>query len=192
MLFQGQEFAASTPFLYFADHQPELAVLVAKGREEFLAQFPSIASEDVATLIPNPEREETFLRCKLDFADRDKNAEVLLLHRELLRLRKDDPLLRHAQRGTYDGAVLGASAFVLRFFGRDQNDRLLLVNLGAHLHLDPAPEPLLAPPLGCVWEVAWTSEDPRYGGGGTPAIDSDDNWNLPAEFAALLTPVSSP
>lgn len=192
MLFQGQEFAASSPFVYFADHQPDLAVLVAKGRGEFLAQFPSIASEDIAALIPNPEREETFLRCKLDFADRDKNAEVLLLHRDLLRLRKEDPLLRHAQRGTYDGAVLSASAFVLRFFGRDQNDRLLLVNLGAHLHLDPAPEPLLAPPLGCVWETTWTSEDPRYGGGGTPAIDSDDNWNLPAEFAALLTPISAP
>jgi maltooligosyltrehalose trehalohydrolase len=188
MLFQGQEFAASSPFVYFADHQPELAVLVAKGREEFLAQFPSIASEDVAALIPNPEREETFLRCKLDFADREKNAEVLRLHRDLLYLRKEDPLLANARRGTFDGAVLSASAFVLRFFGHDQNDRLLLVNLGAHLHLDPAPEPLLAPPLGCVWETAWSSEDPRYGGGGTPAIDSDDNWNLPAEFAALLTP----
>lgn len=192
MLFQGQEFAASSPFLYFADHQPELAVLVAKGREDFLAQFPSIASEDIAALIPNPESEETFLRCKLDFADREKNAEVLLLHRDLLRLRRADTLLGHARRGTFDGAVLGPSAFVLRFFGRDQDDRLLLINLGAHLHLDPAPEPLLAPPLGCVWETAWSSEDPRYGGGGTPAIDSDDNWNLPAETAALLTPISAP
>ena len=70
------------------------------------------------------------------------------MHRDLLRLRKDDPLLGKAQRGTFDGAVLGAAAFVLRFFGRAQDDRLLIVNLGAHLHLDPAPEPLLAPPLG--------------------------------------------
>jgi maltooligosyltrehalose trehalohydrolase len=192
MLFQGQEFAASSPFLYFADHQPDLAVLVAKGREQFLAQFPSIASEDVAALIPNPELEATFLRCKLDFADREKNSEVLLLHRDLLTLRKEDPLLGNAQRGTFDGAVLSASAFVLRFFGHDQNDRLLLVNLGPHLHLDPAPEPLLAPPLGCVWQTAWSSEDPRYGGGGTPPIDSDDNWNLSAESAALLTPISAP
>lgn len=191
MLFQGQEFAASTPFLYFADHNPELAALVATGREKFLEQFPSIASEDVAALIPNPEHEETFLRCKLDFADREKNAEVLLLHMDLLRLRREDPLLNKARRGTFDGAVLSSSAFVLRFFGREQNDRLLVINLGAHLHLDPAPEPLLAPPLGCIWDTAWTSEDPRYGGGGTPAIDSEDNWNLPAESAALLTPISA-
>jgi maltooligosyltrehalose trehalohydrolase len=191
MLFQGQEFGASTPFLYFADHNPELAAAVAKGREQFLAQFPSIASEDAAALIPNPEREETFLRCKLDFADREQNAEILVLHRDLLRLRKDDPLIGKAQRGTFDGAVLGATALVLRFFGRAQDDRLLLVNLGAHLHLDPAPEPLLAPPEGCIWETAWSSEDPRYGGGGTPPIDSEENWNLPAESAVLLTPVPS-
>ncbi len=192
MLFQGQEFAASTPFLYFADHNPELAAAVARGRATFLAQFPSIATEDVAALIPNPEREETFLRCKLDFADRERNAEVLRLHRELLRLRKADPVLGKAQRGTFDGAVLGPAAFILRFFGRAQDDRLLVVNLGAHVHLDPAPEPLLAPPLGCAWATAWSSEDPRYGGSGTPVIDSEDNWHLPAEAAVLLTPIAAP
>jgi maltooligosyltrehalose trehalohydrolase len=189
MLFQGQEFAASAPFLYFADHTPELAVLVAKGRAEFLSQFPSIASEDVAALIPNPEREETFLRCKLDFSEREKHADVLKLHRDLLRLRKEDALLGHASRGAFDGAVLSSSAFVLRFFGHEEDDRLLVINLGQRLHLDPAPEPLLAPPAGCLWETAWSSEDPAYGGGGTPAIDSEDNWNVPAECAVLLTPV---
>jgi maltooligosyltrehalose trehalohydrolase len=188
MLFQGQEFAATTPFLYFADHNPELAVLVAKGRAEFLSQFPSIASEDVAALIPNPEREETFLRCKLDFTDREKHADVLKLHRDLIRLRKGDPLLGKAQRGTFDGAVLGGAAMVMRFFGRAQDDRLLIVNLGPFLHLDPAPEPLLAPPLGCAWQTVWSSEDPSYGGGGTPEIDTEENWKLPAECAVLLTP----
>jgi hypothetical protein len=42
-------------------------------------------------------------------------------------------------------AVLGDEAFVLRFFGRDGDDRLLLVNLGRDLRLDPVPELLLAP-----------------------------------------------
>ena len=186
MLFQGQEFAASTPFLYFADHKPELAKLVAAGRAEFLRQFPSIASEDAAALIPSPEREDTFQRCKLDFADCERHAEVLSLHRDLIRLRKEDPLLGKASRGTFDGSVIGASAFLLRFFERALDDRLLIVNLGPHVHLDPAPEPLLAPPAGCKWELAWSSEDPRYGGGGTPAVDSEDNWHLPAEAAVLL------
>ena len=47
MLFQGQEFAASSPFLYFADHHGALADQVRKGRAEFLAQFPSIATAEV-------------------------------------------------------------------------------------------------------------------------------------------------
>ncbi len=191
MLFQGQEFAASAPFLYFADHNPELARSVAAGRAEFLKQFPSIAAEDTAALVPNPELEDTFLRCKLDFGERESHEEVLHLHRDLLRLRRNDPLLGKARRGTYDGAVLGPTAFVLRFFGRAQNDRLLLINLGPQLHLDPAPEPLLAPPLGCQWALAWSSEDPRYGGGGTPPLDTEDNWKLPAESGVLLIPESA-
>lgn len=187
MLFQGQEFAASAPFLYFADHHPELAKAVAKGRAEFLQQFPSIAAEDSA-LLPDPEAEDTFLRCKLDHSEREKHPEILRLHRDLLRLRREDPLLGKSVRGTFDGAVLGPATFALRFFGHIQEDRLLIVNLGPRLHLDPAPDPLLSPPSSCIWTTAWSSEDPLYGGGGTPPVESDDNWWIPAEAAVLLTP----
>jgi maltooligosyltrehalose trehalohydrolase len=189
MLFQGQEFASSAPFLYFADHHPELAAAVSVGRAKFLKQFPSIASEDAANHLPNPELEETFLRCKLDAAECERHAEVFHLHRDLLRLRKDDPLLGKADRGTYDGAVLSDSAFVLRFFGRAQDDRLLIVNLGRRLHLHSAPEPLLAPVGSRAWKIAWSSEDPRYGGSGTPPLDAD--WQVPAEAAVLLVPQPS-
>jgi len=188
MLFQGQEFAASTPFLYFADHHPELAKAVGEGRAKFLQQFPSIAAED-ASLLADPEAKETFMSCKLDHSEREKHREVLQLHRDLLRLRKEDPLLGKAARGTFDGAVLGPAAFTLRFFGQAQEDRLLIINLGSQLHLDPAPEPLLSPPSGCIWGTAWSSEDPLYGGSGTPPIDSDENWRIPAEAAVLLTPI---
>ena len=71
-----------------------------------------------------------------------------------------------------DGAVLSSEAFLLRFFGEQRDDRLLLVNLGANLHLDPAPEPLLAPPDGSEWTTLWSSENPKYGGIGTPPLDS--------------------
>ncbi len=188
MLFQGQEFAATSPFLYFADHHPDLAKAVGRGRREFLKQFASIASEDTEMLLPNPDSEDTFHRSKLDFTDRERHAEIWHLHCDLLQVRKVDPLLGKSPRGSYDGAVLGDTALVLRFFGRAQDDRLLVINLGPHLHLDPAPEPLLAPPLGCQWQVAWSSEDPRYGGGGTPPVDSEENWHLPAESGLLLVP----
>jgi maltooligosyltrehalose trehalohydrolase len=189
MLFQGQEFAASSPFLYFADHNPELAKLVAKGRAEFLSQFPSIASTGAAELLADPELEETFTRCKLDFADRERNQSTYDLHRDLLRLRKDDPLLGKLTSGDFDGAVLGPASFCLRFFGREQNDRLLVVNLGPGQRLEPVPEPLLAPPDGHKWALRWSSEDPRYGGDGAPPLQSEDeSWSLPACCTTLLVP----
>ena len=47
LLFQGQEFGASAPFLFFADHRPELTLPVQEGRAEFLSQFPSLASAEM-------------------------------------------------------------------------------------------------------------------------------------------------
>src|SRR5438067_11645661 len=65
MLLQGQEFGASSPFLYFSEVGDEkLREAVKKGRFEFLAQFPSAASEDVQAALPVPYEIETFRRCK--------------------------------------------------------------------------------------------------------------------------------
>jgi maltooligosyltrehalose trehalohydrolase len=190
MLFQGQEFGASTPFLYFADHSPELAALVAKGRREFLSQFPSIAclEEEVEKFVAEPEHEVTFLKCKLDFAERQKHRTIYQLHCDLLRLRRDDPVFSRPRRSGVDGATLNDCAFVLRYFGENGEDRLLIVNLGVDLHYDPAPEPLLAPPAGCQWALHWSSEDPRYGGVGTPMLEGDDNWRVPGHAAVVMVP----
>jgi maltooligosyltrehalose trehalohydrolase len=74
---------------------------------------------------------------------------------------------------------------VLRFFA-DSADRLLVVNLGRDLHLDPAPEPLLAPIAGGAWELIFSTEDPRYGGSSTAPVESDENWRIPARSALVL------
>jgi maltooligosyltrehalose trehalohydrolase len=110
----------------------------------------------------------------------------------LLKFRREDPVLGSQQRGAVDGAVLGEQAFVLRFFADDGMDRILLVNLGRDLHLLICPEPLLAPPEGTLWQLALSTEDPRYGGGGTGPIDTgDEGWRVPGEAAALLVPVAT-
>lgn len=189
LLFQGQEFASSSPFLYFAEHGGQLAKDVASGRAKFLAQFPSIAAaEQLHFAIAEPHGEETFMRSKLNFAEREKHAEVYRLHRDLLALRRDDSLIGKVLRGQFDGAVLSESAFVLRFFGPDAADRLLLVNLGDELHLGPAPEPLLAPPLDQCWHILWSSEDTRYGGDGTPPLSATGIWRITPRTTLLLTP----
>lgn len=188
LLFQGQEFAASAPFLYFARHEDELNVMVRKGRHEFLTQFPNIASADGGKLLAVPADEETFRRCKLDHAERERNAHVVHLHRDLLRLRREDPVFSRQDSGRMHGAVLGAEALLLRFFGAAGDDRLLLVNLGATLPLLPMAEPLLAPPLGCRWKLAWHSENPRYGGNGMAEPDGEHSWRLHPHALAVLAP----
>src|SRR5439155_21278952 len=112
LLFQGAEFGSSKPFLYFADHNPELAPLVRKGRAAFLAQFPSIARPDVQAGLPDPAQLATFRRCVLDWSERERNVGAVAMFRDLLRLRREDPAFRAQRSGGVDGAVLGPSAFV--------------------------------------------------------------------------------
>jgi maltooligosyltrehalose trehalohydrolase len=188
MLFQGQEFCSSAPFLYFADHNPELAEAVRKGRLEFLSQFPSLATPELQACVAVPHEPSTFERCKLDFAERERHASCYALHRDLLRLRREEPAFRAQRKGGVDGAALTPEALVLRFFDPD-GDRLLLVNLGRDLHFVPAPEPLLAPPESCRWEILWSSEDPRYGGCGAPEPeDEEEGWRIPGQAAVVLRP----
>ena len=106
MLFQGQEFGASTPFLFFADHNPELAPLVHKGRKEFLSQFPSIATEASQAAIDDPAKEATFSRCRLDCSERQKHEPIYRAAQ-----RSDSPAARGARawrRGTSGGSRDGA------------------------------------------------------------------------------------
>jgi maltooligosyltrehalose trehalohydrolase len=189
MLFQGQEFGATTPFVFFADHSPELRPLVQKGRLEFLAQFPSLATLEMRSCQPDPGDHSTFERCKLDFSEREKQAPTYQLHKDLLRLRREDPVFRQQRRGAVDGAVIADEALALRYFGENGDDRLLLVNFGRDLILDPAPEPLLAPPEDRLWEPIWSSEDPQYGGCGMPPLESADNWRIPGHAAVALRPI---
>jgi maltooligosyltrehalose trehalohydrolase len=185
MFFQGQEFCASGPFLYFADHEEGLAGKVAKGRREFLAQFPALASTETQPVLADPADPATFMRSKLDLAERQTHGEAYLLHKDLLALRRSDPALQRPRPGGVSGAVLGPEALCLRW-GEGADERLLLVNLGLTRALRAAPEPLLAPPAGRRWDVLWSSEHPRYGGDGTPPLAADGPWTLMGHAALLL------
>ena len=87
-----------------------------------------------------------------------------------------------------DGAVLGPEAFVLRFFGEGGGDRLLVVNLGGDIAFNPAPEPLLAPPVDALWRILWSSDEVRYGGPGVADIETRRNWCIPGHAAVVLAP----
>jgi len=185
MIFQGQEFAASTPFLYFADHKPEIGAAVARGRRDFLSQFSSLATDAMERYLADPGDEDVFLRSKLDLREREAHFRFCDMFKELVTLRKDDAVFSLQGQGGIEGAVLSDSAFVLRLFG-DGTDRLVLVNFGPELVFAPVPEPLLAPPRQQDWEMIFSSEDPQYGGAGTAAVLLNEGWRIPAEAALVF------
>ncbi|HWF86971.1 MAG TPA: malto-oligosyltrehalose trehalohydrolase [Vicinamibacterales bacterium] len=187
LLFQGQEFSSSAPFLYFVDFDDELTQAVRKGRAEFLQQFPSVADYEEHAELADPGSVQTFERCKLDFSERQQHAAAYALHQDLLQLRREHSAFRLQRAGGVDGSVLAASALALRFFAEDHvDDRVLIVNLGGDLHRPSFAEPLLAPPPGRDWEVCWSSERAAYGGGGSPALWPDGDWHIPGECAVVL------
>jgi maltooligosyltrehalose trehalohydrolase len=188
MLFQGQEFAASSYFYYFSNVAPELADTIHNSRLKFLAQFRSLALPETQSQIPRPDDPRTFKISKLDINERKQHPEIYNLHLDLIKLRKNDPVFRQQRYGAVDGAVIDQDTFVLRYFGDFGDDRLLVINLGRDLHLDPAPEPLLAPPAETIWQVLWTSEDTRYGGTGSPPLETAENWRIPGRALIALHP----
>jgi len=104
-------------------------------------------------------------------------------------LRRGDSRFRQQISGGVDGAVLGPASFVLRYSPEGNDDRLLMVNFGKSQVLEPAPEPLLAPPLRSGWEMLWTSDSPRYGGAGSAPVATQEQWVLPAESTVAFRPV---
>jgi maltooligosyltrehalose trehalohydrolase len=194
LLFMGQEFHASSPFLFFADHQGPLREQVREGRCAFLAQFPGAVSADGVAALPDPGDEVTFHRSKLDWSECTEDNPALLLHRDLLALRRTDPVVSGQGREGFDGAVLGDRSFLLRWFHAGHGDRLLIVNLGSEISGRSLPEPLLAPPLGLQWSLLWSSEHTRYGGGGTVDPIPQAGWRVPGHSAMLLaaTPPAEP
>ena len=97
LLFMGEEYAASTPFLYFADHdEPEMAKMVSEGRKREFAAF-GFTEKDV----PDPEARETFDRSKLNWCETEdgKHKEMLNWYRSLIQLRRNLPALNDGDLG---------------------------------------------------------------------------------------------
>jgi len=89
MLFMGEEWAASTPFLYFCDFEGELAQAVTRGRRAEFGRFARFGDPKVRDRIPDPNADGTFEQSRLDWSERDGAAHApwLALYTELLQLR---------------------------------------------------------------------------------------------------------
>lgn len=138
LIFMGQEWAASTPFLYFTDHDPELGAKVSAGRREEFKHFRAFADPLARERIPDPQDPETFERSRLRWEERDRgeHARTLRLYRELLALRRSDPVLRVSTREGLRAGVEGSVLRVIRAVGGAE--RVLLANFSdQRVELDP-------------------------------------------------------
>ncbi len=123
LLFQGQEWAASTPFLYFTDHHPGLGARIREGRKDEFRGFPGWDGEP-----PDPQALATFTSSKLVWEERvaAPHAEILALYTDLLTLRRQDPVLREGSRERLRAYASRDLLVVHRWSGSDT--RMLIVS----------------------------------------------------------------
>ncbi|MEJ1157146.1 malto-oligosyltrehalose trehalohydrolase [Prosthecomicrobium sp. N25] len=186
LLFQGQEFGSTRPFPYFADVTGDLGRGVREGRAGFMAQFPD-ARPDV---IADPTDPATFASAVLEWGERTDNAHWVALHRDLIRLRRTDPVIAdqggHGLVATTPFPTLAAIRFLAPQAGT--GDRLLLVNLGEDIEVPTVPDPLFATGTGGEWVTLWSSEDEAYRGRGAEPVAHGEGWSIPGRAAVLLAP----
>jgi maltooligosyltrehalose trehalohydrolase len=191
LFFQGQEFAASSPFLYFADFSGDMAKAVQRGRSEFLSQFPTLSTEAARRMLANPCDRATFQRCKLDFSERKRNEALYNLHIDLLKLRRDDPIFRQQNTQQLETAALSPDCLAVRYDDATDGPRLILTNFGGDLHLHALPQPLLAPPAMQIWKLIFSSNSKTYGGPGIASIEIDGGWIIPGEATVVFDTTSA-
>ncbi|KKC32604.1 malto-oligosyltrehalose trehalohydrolase [Devosia psychrophila] len=190
-LFQGQEFGATNPFLYFRGLEDEEARAVAAGRRASLTNFPSVADPAMQARLPDPSDGTTFENSKLDWSESERHSGIRALYRDLLAMRREDASFSQSSERRIDGAVIGDAALLMRYFTPDPaGHRLLLLNLGRDLPIGAVAEPLLAPADGHRWTLAWSSEHPDYDGAGQRPMDPKEFWILPSDCAIVLKPES--
>jgi maltooligosyltrehalose trehalohydrolase len=159
LLFMGQEWAASTRFLYFTDHHSDLGRLVTMGRRDEFSRFEAFADPVTRTRIPDPQAATTFEDSRLVWDERTQSlhAGVLELYRALLRLRRTEPAMQ--QWEGFDVAALDdASLAVMRSSGQDMLLLVLCTQASRGVDLGRCP----AVPSHQTWQLVLTTEESRF------------------------------
>lgn len=157
LLFMGQEWAASSPFLFFTDHEDELGRKVTEGRREEFRSFTAFADPSRRAAIPDPQSRETFERSRLGWHEVHElpHAGVLRLYQRLLELRRATPALAGRGRDGFTVRAVDDHTIALSYSGL-----LLVVRLTGggvvQLEVDGAGETVL------------TTEDPDVVENGQP------------------------
>jgi (1->4)-alpha-D-glucan 1-alpha-D-glucosylmutase len=165
LLFMGQEWAASSPFQYFTDHEPELGRLVSEGRRNEFRTFRAFSDPKRRSAIPDPQALDTFMRSKLvwEEIDRPPQAGVLALYRRLLRLRRAlAPEGAAATIGPDRVAAVNDESVWMRRRTRDGHELLIIVRMRGQ-------GPVTVPLEGdAAWTLVLDTEDSPFAEDGRP------------------------
>ncbi|HEX2913614.1 MAG TPA: malto-oligosyltrehalose trehalohydrolase [Chloroflexia bacterium] len=163
LLFHGQEWGATTPFLYFTDHNADLGKLVTEGRRSEFEYFAAFNHVEV----PDPQAQNTFENSRLNWNELEEEAhsQLILLYKDLLAMRQKSPLLHKVTRQRFQSQAVGDNSLVLRYGSESGEDGLLVVvNLKGEFELDLWANKITEPPQNTRWQLHFTSNNPRYGG----------------------------
>ncbi|MEX1254334.1 MAG: malto-oligosyltrehalose trehalohydrolase [Dehalococcoidia bacterium] len=190
LLFMGDEFAASAPFYYFTDHEYELGEQVLAGRLAEFKDFWATRPADLAP-VPNPQDEQAFVDSRLDHSERAQPPHdgVYRLTRELLRLRREDAVLRAQDRWRLLAAALAPELVGIERWDAEGERRLLLVNFGQQASFDVASQAWLGDAATLTWRPLLSTSEARFAGPGAPleglTLQPDAAIALPARCATL-------
>jgi maltooligosyltrehalose trehalohydrolase len=172
MLFMGQEWAASSPFIFFTDHNEALGKLLTVGRHDEFKGFAAFRTEAARDKIPDPQNPKSFTDSKLiwDELRDEKKSQTLELYRQCLRLRRSEEAFRPATRQTWYVTELEMGAGALRYKGATA-DWLLLFDLeGGHNGL-VTNEWICKPRTEADWTVVLSTNDRQFSGSGACAFE---------------------
>jgi maltooligosyltrehalose trehalohydrolase len=179
LIFMGQEWAASTPFLFFSNHGGDIGRSVSSGR---LREFGEAESGN-AVGPPDPENPTSFERSKLDWGERAEGQHAATLRIYKACLVERGLLKRRGALRKGSWTVHSRGPLVAVLYRRPGMERMLLVNLGDRsLFPESLPE-LLEADGGAPWRVIIDSEGTEYGGCAAPGAGK---WTLHGPGALWL------
>jgi maltooligosyltrehalose trehalohydrolase len=161
LLFMGQEWAATTPFLYFTDHPEALGKLVTEGRRTEFSRFAAFADAAAPERIPDPQDVTTFVASHLLWSEviREPHASTLRLYRRLLAIRRREPALRGEG---FSACALTESTLLLRHDAEDGPSLLAVIQMKGSSEIRLANLDPLAGLDVSSWQLMFTTEDPSF------------------------------
>jgi maltooligosyltrehalose trehalohydrolase len=180
LLFMGQEWAASTPFLYFTDLPEPLGSQVTKGRREEFRAFSAFADPSLRASIPDPQALGTFEASRLNWEERTRqpHASVLRLHEALLGMRRAHPTLGKTGAALAIEA-LDADVLALRR-STPSSSVIVIVRLRGHGTIR-IPEEML--PSAVRFHTLLSTEEPSYAEVPTPISTDVDGRSVTVTFS---------